>query len=299
MVVAFKMRAGQKMIHRIDLATVEDKLGRSFPWFVPGTPPDPDRHFAVCPYCENLIQIRALHRRTPDSPRPHGQHTGKPRPGFEFDALRQRYCPYILRKTTRPSDERRQFDPTAEKTIATAVSEFDRIILILQGDYGFPISEKLAEEMLRGWFGLRGYLYTGAHIRNVPWMVGYFGGSASLFGRKIGASHELATAITNNVRGAIIDGNQQLLRNGPWFDVKMQTLGHRAVIEDLILTETMHVRVQDFTTAREPSDAPVLHRFIITFDPERFEALCNTPPSRAKRNQRLLDIAKRVEEEYR
>jgi hypothetical protein len=299
MVVAFKMKPGRQMIFPIDPKNIEDMIGRNWPWFVAGIPPDVDRHHAVCPYCDNPVRIKALYRRTDNSPRPYGQHTGVPQPGFFFDAIRHKHCPYVLKKNTRPSDERRAFDPMAEELIQLTVSEFDRIILILEDDYGFPISVKLAEEMLRGWFGLQGYLYTGAHLRNVPWMVGYFGGSAALYGRKLGANPDLVKAITDNVAGAIIDHNGQLLRDGPQFKVTMQTLHHRTTFDHQALIETMAVRVQDYTRANEPSKAPTLHTYQITFDPEKFEALMNTAPSRAYRNEKLLQIAQKVEMEYR
>lgn len=295
MVVAFKLRPGRQMIFPIDEINVEQQIANRRPWFVKGTPPDVDRHFAVCPYCDNPVQMWGLYK---SKRRPYGKHTGKPLSGFAFDATRHKYCPYVLKKASQPRNSRRAFDAMAQELISLTVSEFDRIIYILKDEYGFPISPRLAEEMLRGWFGQQAYLYTGAHPRNVPWMVGYLSGSVGLFGRKIGSNAELASAITDNVPGAIVDQNGQLVRSGPRFEVRMQTLAHRAILKDHVLVETMQVRVQDFTSASQPSDAPVLHSFEIKFTPERFEALMATPPSRARRDERFLEIARKVEGEY-
>ena len=170
---------------------------------------------------------------------------------------------------------------------------------MLESAYGFPISLQLAQEMLRGWFGHQGYLYTGVHLRNLPWMVGYFGGAASLYGRKIGLNIDLANAVTGAVPGAFIESTGQLLRRGPWFDVQMQTLKHQSKVHDHELVETMDMRVQDFTRAQAAGDAPTLYRHTIQFDPDRFEALLQTPIGRARRNEVLLAVARDIEEAYR
>ncbi|MEY1557988.1 hypothetical protein AB3Y40_20355 [Yoonia sp. R2331] len=64
--------------------------------------------------------------------------------------------------------------------------------------------------------------------------------------------------------------------------------------EDGDLSETLPVRVQDFTDTNDPDKAPTLHRFTITFQPDRFEALMSTPADRAKRNEALLELAQEM-----
>mgnify|MGYP001794911306 CR=1 FL=1 len=168
MVVVFKMRPGRQRIYPVTLEQAEDKIGRTAPWFVECAQPLKRHHVAVCPYCENSIPLKGLYKRTERSPPPYGEHVDRPVPGFHFDGEAHQYCPYVLRKVRRDRTERRAFDPMARKLIDMAVSEFDRILYILRDDYRFRISDNLAGRMLKSWFAEEGYLYTGAHLRNLP-----------------------------------------------------------------------------------------------------------------------------------
>lgn len=299
MVVSFKMRSGSQRVYPVTLDKVETMLGRNPPWFVVQQSPLTSYHVAVCPYCDNPVRLKGLHKRIERSPRPYGEHVGKPVYGFNFDAAAHQYCPYVLRKTSNKPTDRRGFDPLAEKLIDLAVSEFDRIVLILRDDYGFWISDALALRMLKVWFADQGYLYTGAHLRNLPWMVGYFAASEKLFGQPIGRKQDLADAITAQVKTAEFDRGGRLQAKRAWVDLRMQTLKHRSIVQDdHSLKETTDVRVQDYTGGNNPDRAKEVFRFTITFRPDRFEALINTPTHHAKRNQKLLDEARKIANEY-
>lgn len=55
--------------------------------------------------------------------------------------------------------------------------------------------------MLQRYKGERGYLYTGATLRNVPWIFAYMSDATRLFGQKVIGNAELVKAIAAEVPG--------------------------------------------------------------------------------------------------
>jgi hypothetical protein len=278
-------------------------LGRRRPWFRQGQSRDDDRHYAVCPYCDNPVQLKGLYRRQENSTRPHGSHTGGPIDGFpNFSEIDLAFCPYRIKKQSHSKTSRRNMGPAAKQLIHLAVSEFDRIVLLLRDDFGFPFSSQFAGNMLEQWFDSKGYLYTGAHLRNLPWIIAYFGPTQSLYGQFIDNNVDLTNSIRERVTGATISDSGQLLKSKAWFRVELQCLHHRvgdATTSSAALSEHITLRVQDFTNTNTPEKAPVLYKKKIIFDPDRFERLINTPVDRAKRYPPLLEIAEKISEKWR
>lgn len=114
---------------------------------------------------------------------------------------------------TLKKDDRRVMGEVAGQLVKQAVEEFDRIVLILRDDFGFPFSNRFAGKMLDQWFSSKGYLYTGAHLRNLPWMIAYFGPTESLYGQYIGKNSELVNAIKEQVLGEKITGGMETVNN--------------------------------------------------------------------------------------
>lgn len=298
MVAHFKVSAGRVPAHTITRENVEELLGRRPPWFRQGKLRGDDRHFAVCPYCDNPIQLKGVYVRYENSPRPYGSHTGTAIDGFRFSARDLEFCPYKLTHQTHGKEERRPMGPVAEQLINTAISEFDRIVLILRDDFEFHFSDRLAGQMLDQWFDSRAYLYTGAHLRNLPWMVAYFAPAMDLFGQKVGDNVELTARIREKVPQAAIPDSGRLEKGRSWYRLCLQCLHHKAAVDekDGTLTESLMLRVQDFTKSNEPAVAPTIYTKQILFVPERFEALIHTPPERAQRNENLLKLARVIGE---
>ena len=89
------------------------------------------------------------------------------------------------------------------------------------------------------------------------------------------------------------------MRDGGWMDLRKKTLKHSSVITAADqLEETVDVRVQDFTQTNAPDKAKEVFRYRISLQPNRFEALMATPPERAGRSPRLLEIAQEIAVQY-
>lgn len=305
MVARFKIQKEDISSHDINREMVETLLGKQPPWYKKRDSDDDDQYFAVCPYCDNPIQLKGLYRRQANSPKPYGSHTGKPIDGFpHFDMDDLTSCPYILKKRRFKKEERRKMGDVANRLIDRAVNEFDRIVYVLRDDFGFPFSLPFAEKMLDHWFSAKGYLYMGAHLRNLPWMIAYFGPAHSLYGQFIASNTELATAISQQVSGTKITDKGQLTKDGTaWFKLHLQCLHHRIKkgSHEGLLQEQLTLRVQDFTKTNLPGKAPTIYSKTIAFEPERFERLLLTSPEGGKttRNQALLDIANRTAEKWK
>lgn len=296
MVVRFKVLAGLRTVHKITRANVESFLGRDAPWFQPGQDRGDDRYFAVCPYCNTPIQIKALYKRTTDSPQPYGSHTGKPITGFSFSELDLKFCPYRRKKQSFSKDVRKEMSEVSKQLIHLAITEFDRIVLILRDDFGFRFSDKFALKMLDQWFDSQAYRYEGAHLRNLPWMIAYFGPAQNLFGQPVKENEDLCTLITKKVRGASISETGRLEKGQEWYQLKLQCLWHKLVMtgESSEIDEQLLLRIKDYTKTNIPDQAPTVYEKVIVFNPERFEALMHVPADRAKRNDLLLAEAAKL-----
>ncbi|KWS10977.1 hypothetical protein RA263_26220 [Pseudomonas syringae pv. tagetis] len=295
MVAHFKVTPGRVPAHRVNRDNVEELLGRRAPWFRPGKHRSEDRHYAVCPYCDNAIQLKGVYKEAVERARRYGSHLGEPVDGFVFNRLDLEFCPYKIKASARSKSNRRAPGPVSQELIDLAITEFDRIVLILRTDFGFSFSDRFAGRMLDQWLDSEGYLYTGAHLRNLPWMIAYFGPAQSLYGQYVGNNAELAQGIRTKVPAAMLTEEGQLTsdKKKQFFKLELQCLHHRVAVdpEDGSLIETLKLRVQDFTRFNEPAKAPKVYETQIVFDPDRFEALIHVPPERAWRNETLLALA--------
>jgi hypothetical protein len=300
MVAHFKLYPGRQPVHRITLENVEHFLKGKYPWFQQGQAREHPRIFGVCPACDNPIQLKGLYRRQENSPAPYGSHVHESPEGFAFDPENLKYCPYITKNTSHDRSNLRKMNPIARQLIEMAIMEFDRIVTVLRHDLGFKFSDKFAERMLRQWFDNRGYLYAGAHLRNLPWMIVYMANSLDLFGQYVGTNEGLADAIRQQVPQAEISPEGQLRRGGAnvRFQIDLYCLGHKTNYSDNDDSYQEHITLEiiNYTgmTILEPEQAPVIYRKKIIFNPERFEQLLNTPAVQARRDQGLLERARGI-----
>jgi hypothetical protein len=298
MVVQFKLYSGVDAIYEIDKDIIETIIGRRPPWFVERQLRDDDAHFAVCPYCDNPIQLKAVYRRQQNSPRPYGSHVGKPVTGFTFDSSLDGFCPYQLKSRPLKRDARREPSEFGQELRKLAIEQFDRVIHVLKDDLGFTPSLKLSASMLRVWLISHGYDYVGAHRRNLPWMIAYLSKAENLYFQFIGRNALLARSIRERCPKALITDQGQLQRNEHFISIDMQFLHHKIEEqEDKTLRETLRMRVQDFTETNDARYAPTLYDQTITMRPERFEKLISVDENHPNRNHKLLDIAQKIAKE--
>lgn len=229
----------------------------------------------------------------------HGRHLNVRLPGYpQFDPIMVTDCPYVRRNVRRYRAARRPFSELGEQIRKIAVDNFDHVVTVLTHDLGIRLSENLALKMLNSWLNSQAYLYTGAHLRNIPWMIAYHAESFNLYGQDLSGLPELINALRDHVPKAIIeDGRLTARSKKDWVQIEFATPRHRVIIGDgEKMTETVQMHVKDFTTAATAGDAPTLFRRTITIEPERFESLIIGTGGR--RNHRLLHAARQALEAY-
>lgn len=298
MVLRFILRPNQIPSLPITAEAVETAIARNEPWYQPGENPSDARFFAVCPFCNNVIQLKALYRSS-GRQRPYGSHINEPMPQIApFRAVALRDC-VARAQPALNRDHRRDMSETDRDILYLLQTQFDRIVLILREDIGVNFSKTAAERLLADFIGERGWLYPGTHVRNLPWMLAYLARPIRLFGQYFDMGSDsgrlLMSAIERRAPHVRFSPEGQLQSDGTRVSLILQLLHHtRKTENDGEIEESIALRVLDMTATNMPAEAPVCFESRLSFDHERLERLMLVPEHKAKRNAALLDIAQRL-----
>ena len=179
----YKLKPGLQPIHRISKEQFENDTNKQWPWYQEkGTE---TVQYAVCPACDNPIRLVALYKRYENSPSPHGRHSPESIQRIaDYDQGEYDNCPYAnpgmkLEKNML----REKKNPKSYNTLSLLREQFDRIIYLLQRATGIVFSEKLARDMLTSFISMRGHLYIGTNLCNLPLMFAYMTTNQNLYGR--------------------------------------------------------------------------------------------------------------------
>ena len=146
-------------------------------------------YYAVCPLCDNPIQIVGLFRRQEESRarRPYGRHHRGDVPGLcRYDEDAYLHCPYAdpnHRTDTRA--RRHSKDPTGRALYGLMRGEFDRVTLAWERFSGIHLGPGAARDMLRRWRDDQGWRYYDATYGNLPQMLFFAAGGQNLVKRYI------------------------------------------------------------------------------------------------------------------
>lgn len=281
----------------IDKEQFEQDTQCAYPWYQKNAEGE-ESHFAVCPACDNPIQLIGLIRLATNTKRPYGKHYHKTISNLAPLIIEERdYCPYFSHRRYDKADRKTQFEGTPRKVLTLLIEQFDRVAYILEKQTGLRFSQKALRGMLSAYRGSQGYLYMGATLRNVPWIFAYMTNSINLYGQVI-KNTGMVKAITEHVPEAEIDPKTKRLlartkENGKKqqrFDLSVCFIHHRfKKIDDHQLVETMKMSVSvrwDQKLKIHP-----IYEEVIEFDYNFFERLINKPSDSDQRNFRLVKIA--------
>lgn len=134
------------------------------------------RAYAVCPYCDNPIVLYGIVSELADR-NPYGAHVRKSVKKFSYNERTFSYCPaYTGRQTPRKADRYEHMQPINREIYNCLRGNLSSAVYILSQDLGLLLSEKEVEGMLRGYLASEAYMYCGATLYNIPWMLLYFSG---------------------------------------------------------------------------------------------------------------------------
>ncbi|MDF7669980.1 hypothetical protein PT276_01960 [Orbaceae bacterium ESL0721] len=212
------------------------------------------RHFAVCPACDNPIEIIRLR----DGVKPYGKHFKKT----------------VYRSTV---------NQLSLDILKLLVLQLDRVVYLLEKDIGIKISSKLAIDMLENYLAERAYLYKYSSLHNIPWMFAYFANSHSLFYRIIHKNEALKrtiitqTSLTLDKYNKVINETDQFAKL-IWFLTK-----HTVKHEDHKFIESL-----DFIVSFNEKN---IYKQRIEFNTQYFNNLINQKGNDDKRDYQLLKVA--------
>lgn len=282
----YKLQAGKIEEKDIERTAFERDTRKLEPWYqVSG---NKQREYAVCPACDNPIQIVGLYEELPHTDRPYGRHSENEVSGFGyFDKKNFDWCPYIRKNKSKGSGEKRGDNRISHQILGIVLTQFDRVIYIIRKETGIWISPKIAVTMLENWIEAEGYRFHDATLRNIPWMFAYRSKGLSIFGQKISKGQdELRQSITERIPHARFDEKGRIAKGDQFYQVTWCFVDYRFKTEDDSLIEMIEFEVCD-------GDRKVVFAKTITFDPRYFANLINySNPD--KREPDLIAKAKEV-----
>lgn len=254
--------------------------------------------FAVCPLCENPIQIIGLYKSTLESGRkPYGKHCRKTIPGLaEYNETDYLDCPFSNPTWQQDDGKRKPESRIAKKMLSLLAEQFDRVIYILSKDTDIKISTALATKMLEAYIANEGWRYKTATMNNLPWVLGEVAKAYPLFGRRIRKDSELYCAIEKLCPEVLLQDDNtgsysKVLSNGKQYvNLNFVFVDHSINVQDDHLNETI-----DFWVFRgRAPKIETIYRKKIQIRTDYFFNLISLPEKRSYRNQKLLEVASKI-----
>lgn len=283
----FKLTVGSLESFTLTTDVYETKTRESYPFYQTNEQGQV-MHYAVCPACENPIQIINLYKRSSNSPGIYGKHCSKSINGVaKFDYEEFQECKLAApRGKLAKSSRRKALTASGRRILYILENYFDQIAYLFEKVTGVGMSSGLAKSMFEKYLGESGYLYKGASVLNVPWIFAYMADGQNLFGRII-KGKELRKAL-EQVPGVQFSQNGQLGSNTfiqPvfWFSK------HRQILKDHKFTETLTFTVS--FRGERPEGWEDVYEKKITFDFEYFQALMRMPDEKRPYKVKWCKIA--------
>ncbi len=282
----YKLRQGLSPVRAITKEQFEYDTKKSAPWYQKNQRGDYSQ-FAVCPACDNPIQIIALYKRRKDNRPCYGKHVKKSVPGISM-YIQDRYdtCPYANPSMIRDKNTLRyETDAIGRQVLFFLREQFDRVVYILEQQTGIHIGLSLARNMLESFIGMKGHLYVGTNVCNLPWMFAYMTDAQSLFGKFIKNNEELSSKFKSDSH-VFVNEKGQVLSSGGFVNINFCFINHKVSTKDNSINESIEFIV--FVEDKE------IYSKKLEVDTMYFHNLVNLPPERAYRNQKLLAIAREL-----
>lgn len=242
---------------------------------------------AICPECDNPIQLVGLFRNQEDAAgRPYGRHVRHSVPNLaRYDEDEYLACPYADPRY-RKDDGRRPVNSPKGAMLRTLMRDrFDLIVADWERSAGIHMSVDYARRMLEGWKVNSGWLYYVANMHNLPWMLFFAAPAQPLVGRWIRKGSGLQRKLETLDRVRLDDVAPwyvQVSRVGnTYLDLSFLLWHRRIVIRDEHAEETFLLRIL-------LDGKPVGRDLLVHADGRYLEG------AHSRRGQRLLAVADEV-----
>lgn len=258
--------------------------------------------FAVCPACDNPIQIIGLYRNTPESgKKPYGRHFGQSIPDLaEYDEEAYWDCPFADPSDHKPRPPRRIESRLSKQILETLYDQFDRVIYILAKDTDVSFSFALARKMLEGYLAREGWSFRDAAPYNLPWTFPEGQVALPLYGQRVKRDSEVFSAISQhckNVEWKETSARDMAIlqkKGEQYLDLNFAFVNHSKIVQDEHLNESIEFWVYQ---GSDPEKGTVYRKDIL-IQSDYFMNLIALPPERSFRNEKLLELAHTMLEDY-
>lgn len=296
----YKVKVEDTTSTKITAENFERDTLKSPPYYQAGKAEGEPSHFAVCPACDNPIQVIGLYKKLAHTPKPYGRHHTRSVANLaEYDQESYDFCPYSNpdRKPDRAA-RRTQVRGLPEKILNLLVENFDSVIYMIEQSIGIKIGDGLAKRMLLSYRDEQGHMYKAATLLNIPWIFAYMANAKSITRQRVFNNPELLVKLREALPIAAIDREGKLegvlkpANDKDYLDINVSFIHHRIVQTDRTINETMKMVV--FT--HRGKQVITLHEQLIPFATDHFLALINVPLERAYRPRQdtLVPLARQI-----
>lgn len=294
----FKLRTGKHQVFSLTREIYEEETQLQPPYREVGQDRR-TRYLAVCPSCDNPIQIIGLYSKADNSPSVYGKHYNKDTKFAKYNEQAYYFCPYAAHRYQVTAESRKEHLTDYERNVYNILRDnFDIAINIIQQDTGIFISEKMARQMLFDFCSCEGHMYYWATIYNAPWLLLFFLSTKNCYGLLIDKESRLYEILSQRPEIRLVDTRydryKQISGNGSFLNMSFKVLKHKRSIVDDRLKESMSMNFIQTTDYI----ANVLFSMKIEINEYRFLNWISSEKAQKyrgnTRNQRLLQIAREM-----
>lgn len=262
--------------------------------------------YAVCPLCDNPIQLVGLFKETLEAGRkPYGRHhKGSISTLAEYSEDHYFSCPYSNPSWSKQKSKRLRNPERAARFKKQLLEQFDRAIYVLQQELPIYTSFRTAQRMLEWYMDDEAWDYYDSREDNLPWMLAYTQPGLDLYGRLIRTDSKLYRAIkekcpeaalepvekagwgTTGDYAKITSATRSFLELGYCFYGHEFRKGENEEHLDEVITLNVFVG--------RPPDTKDIFTETYLIDPNKFIYTCQKSEDELPRNQKLLDMAKTI-----
>ncbi len=295
---SFKLKQGLTRIYTIDKETFEDLTLLKKPYYIPEK--KYDVHFAVCPQCDNPIQIIGLYKKLKHTENPYGRHY--PKSIEDLAAYNQQaydFCPYARKKPRKipPKALKANLTDYERNIYYTLRNQFDRVIYFIEQELDMRISKNFAKSMLEIYVGGNRWKYPGATPNNIPYMLWYLSWSKGLYKQRVKIGSDLYRAIEEKYSKVEFiptrDNKYAFISNKPGTFVQItgRMAGHEQNITNDELRETITFIVAEYISKGKEKQ---IYKKVIKIEQSKFGDFVRAAGTAKYRDQKFLDIAKSI-----
>lgn len=288
----FKTAQGIYESIQISEKTFTEATGKKQPYYVVDEQTKRARCFAVCPLCDNPIQIIGLYKAHNEGKNPYGKHFPNDIARLaNYDEEAYYGCSYANPNREKKVIKRKPDNPTSKAMYELLKKQFDRLVYILEQNIEIKISIAFAEEILRIYCENEGWRYYESTYDNLPFMLIYALQAKPLVNRLILKNGELCEALKSKCNNIYFEetANDKYVKvkaESGFVNLSFYLCNHNIVKKENDIDETYRLVVTETDK--------IIYEKNITVDPSFLPKLMNLSSERSHRNFSMLEIAERI-----